>query len=346
MNSVVKADVERVILRNPEYFSKFVQSDLVITGASGFIGSWLVAAWICSRNFFGGSGKLVLTCRSTTAISSRFGTMPSDKDVILLDADIRELLIEHKMKNPVFIHAATASSARLNSEDPLEMINVIVEGTKRAIASAKQMNASKFVFLSSGAVYGGALRDGVPVGEDDLRGPDLRDRRFAYHEAKRLAELICQIEAQGSGIELAILRLFTFVGAYLPIDTHFAIGNFIKASLAGDTIAIKSDGKSVRSYQYAADLAALIVIVSMKSMQGSVYNVGSSRQVSILELANLVRDVMESNSGIEIQGMNTHTPNSFYVPDITRLENELSWNDTFALEDAILRTANALTDEY
>src|SRR5439155_15013778 len=115
------------------------------------------------------------------------------------------------------IHAATPASAKLNETDPLEMIDIVVAGTRHVTELAKQMGVKRFLFMSSGAVYGDQPHGVERVAEDFRGGPNPLELRSAYAEAKRLAELICVAAGRREGFEVVIARGFAFVGPFLPL---------------------------------------------------------------------------------------------------------------------------------
>jgi nucleoside-diphosphate-sugar epimerase len=137
-----------------------------------------------------------------------------------------------------------------------------------------------------------------------------------------------------------IARGFAFVGPHLPLDAHFAIGNFIRDALAGGPIRIRSDGTAVRSYLYAADLAVWLWTILVAGKSGQAYNVGGAEAVTMAELARRVRDELAPNSQIQqdrqpIPGQ----PVDRYVPDVSRAANELGLEPRITIEEAVSRTA-------
>jgi dTDP-glucose 4,6-dehydratase len=155
-----------------------------------------------------------------------------------------------------------------------------------------------------------------------------------------MAEHLSIAYAEPTHIEPVIARCFAFVGPHLPLDAHFAIGNFIRDAMAGRAIEIQGDGSPLRSYLYMSDLAAWLWTMLVRGAAGRAYNVGSDEAVSIRGLAERVADALRPGLPIRVgreaePGAETVT----YVPDISRARSELGLAVTVGLEEAIRRTA-------
>jgi UDP-glucuronate decarboxylase len=138
-----------------------------------------------------------------------------------------------------------------------------------------------------------------------------------------------------------IARCFAFVGRDLPLDVHFAIGNFIRDALYAQEIVVSGDGSAVRSYMDQRDLATWLLALLERGQAGQAYNVGSDDEISIRELANLVREVLAPTKPVKIAG-NAAAGNfrSRYVPSIDKAQRELRLRLTFPLREALLETAH------
>ncbi len=173
----------------------------------------------------------------------------------------------------------------------------------------------------------------------------IPDRDIAYLDpyraSKAEAELICKKFLQESDSHLIIARMFTFVGLYLPLDKNFAIGNFFKDCLLRREITVNSDGSSVRSYQSATDMVTWLITILMNGENGNVYNVGSSEEISIKSLAQLIREIFQNTCGLRILGDQTRDPvSSYYVPNITKAKEKLGLKNTIDLKSSILLMRN------
>jgi dTDP-glucose 4,6-dehydratase len=237
------------------------------------------------------------------------------------------------------IHAATEASAKLSSESPLLMLDTIIEGTRHTLELAKACKARKFLLTSSGAVYGKQPPEMTHVPEDYSGSPDPLDPRSAYGEGKRLAEQLCALYARRTAIEMKIARCFAFVGPYLPLDIHFAIGNFIRDALNGGPIVVKGDGTPRRSYLYAADLAIWLWTILFRGQSCRPYNVGGEESLSIEDVARCVQSQVSSDMPVEIREQQIPgKPAESYVPSIDRCRVELGLAIRVTLPAAIQRT--------
>ena len=181
------------------------------------------------------------------------------------------------------------------------------------------------------------------VSEDYCGAPDPADPSFFLGESKRAAELLCALYSKKYGIEPKIARCFSFVGPYLPLDIHYAIGNFIRDGLNGVPIRVNGDGTSYRSYLYAADLAIWLWTILFKGESCRPYNVGSEEAITIADLANTVADCFQKQIDVKIaKSPDPNKPPERYVPSTKRAQEECGLHQTIDLREGIRRTIYGL----
>jgi dTDP-glucose 4,6-dehydratase len=238
------------------------------------------------------------------------------------------------------IHAATENYPATVGPECLAVFDRNIQGTRRVLDFACSCGVRRFLLTSSGAVYGRQPSDLPCVPEEYAGGPDPLDVHLGYGQGKRVSEYLCALYAASHDLEIAIARCFAFVGPYLPLDSNFAIGNFLRDALAGGPIKIQGDGSPRRSYLYAADLAIWLWTILLRGTPCRAYNVGSDVEVSIAELAKKVVAVVNPQAEVHIAlPCDPNRPVARYVPAIRRVREELGLDVFVALDDAIARTA-------
>ncbi|MDB6024805.1 MAG: epimerase, partial [Verrucomicrobiales bacterium] len=247
-------DLDLVLTHTKGLWEELRGQKIFITGGTGFFGVWLLESFVWANEHLNLKAEALVLTRDIEKFAQKSPQLAKKSCLRFIAGDIRDFAFPSEQFAFV-IHAATDASAKLNDENPLLMLATVVEGTRRALDFAVHCGAKKFLLASSGAVYGSQPQDLVHVPEEFSGGPNQSDPRSAYGEGKRMAELLCAIYAKQIGIEAKIARCFAFVGPHLPLDSHFAIGNFIRDAMSGGPILIKGDGTPERSYLYAADLA-------------------------------------------------------------------------------------------
>ncbi len=310
---------------------------IYMTGGTGFVGAAMLEV-IAAANLRQGLGaSVVALSRDPDAFARRLPHLAEAPGIALVQGDVRTAQVEGRYD--VVIAGAADASAQLNRENPIAMIDTIVEGTRRTLALARASGAKRMLMMSSGAVYG-RFPPGVSlIDETATSAPDCLDPYYAYAEAKRMAELLCAISSARDGVEIPVARIFTLVGPRLPLDAHFAVGNFIRDALAGGPVRVGGDGTAVRSYLHSVDLCVWLFALLARGQSGRAYNVGSDQAVSIKALAETVAAAAPTPCGVTIAGRaDASNPINHYAPNISRAKSELGLNVTIPLGEAIART--------
>jgi len=337
MPALAAEDLDYVLEHAREAWGELADARIFITGGTGFFGCWLVETLAWAHDRLGLNSSMTVLTRSPEAFRAKAPHLASHRAVTLLAGDVCDFQFPHGGFTHV-VHAATPSSGSV-TRDHARMLEILVEGTRRTLDFAVAAGARRFLFTSAGAVYGTQPADMTHVPETYAGLPNTPDpHKNLYGEGKLRAEELC---ASYSGrLEPVIARCFTFVGPHLPLDIHFAIGNFIRDCLNGQRIEIRGDGTARRSYLYAADLAIWLWTMLARGEAGGIYNVGSEQDVSIAELARTVAAAIRPATEIHVAGVaHAGAPVDRYVPRTARARGELGLREGIGLREAIRRTA-------
>jgi nucleoside-diphosphate-sugar epimerase len=334
-------DLEHIFTHTRPLWDRIGGRRIFISGGTGFFGAWLLESLIyCNRKLRLDLSATVLT-RDPNAFRVRMPHLAVDPAIELLHGDVRDFALPDQVFEFV-LHGAVSTSAGAG-QNPGELLSTLIHGTERVLELAQTRGTKKFLFASSGAVYGKQPENLSHIPESYLGGPEWLDPNAAYGEGKRISEQLCSLAAAESGMDLAIARCFAFVGPHLPLDQHFAIGNFIADALAARNIAVRGDGTAVRSYLYAADLAIWLwtmLLGESESPRTLAVNVGSRDAISIGELAQLVVDELDPSLEVEIaQKPLPGASRAQYVPDVGKAESIFGLRPEISLREAIRRTA-------
>jgi nucleoside-diphosphate-sugar epimerase len=250
-------------------------------------------------------------------------------------------------RNDYVIHMASVTAEEsFNDIDPISKYRVLDRGAQLITSYCMHYNAKKILFTSSGAVYGEQDQIG-PIKETDRCYVDIEDPRvYALPLGKLSAEFAMSYIDKFTSTKACICRCFGFCGPGIPVDLHYAIGNFVQCALLGEDITIKSDGLSLRSYMDTRDLAHWIITLLFKETKYLIYNVGSDRSISIRRLAELAKEATSSSSRILVMNSDNSrlsNPRAMsYVPSIERARSE-GLELVFHVEDSIANYAKWVT---
>lgn len=300
--------------------SELENKHIFITGGTGTFGKWLIHEL---KNI---SCQLVILTRDTKRSMQVFPEHALG-NIRFAEGDVRDFQYPVGHFDYV-IHAATPVVSDKLSDT--ELTDIIVAGTKRVLDFATQSSCHRLLYVSSGAVYGKQPPELDRIPETYPCNPVT-----AYGKAKWIAENLCVI----SNVNCVIARCFAFVGPGMPLDAHFAIGNFIGCCMRNEPIVLKGDGTSLRSYMYSSDLAEWLLRLMIDGKSGEAYNVGSDNVISIKDLAELVCKLTDRQPDLlYITSRDKKQSPERYIPSNHKALYELDLKCRYSLKEAILRS--------
>ncbi|SMC29801.1 dTDP-glucose 4,6-dehydratase [Andreprevotia lacus DSM 23236] len=333
---LIAADFAR-LLPTPGRLAALHGKTVLLTGATGFFGRWLLAC--CDHLQAQG---VALTVVALSRDPERFLVQePHYRQAGWLRwcrGDVQSPIMLEAGPVDYILHAATDTSADAHKHK-LTIFNTVLDGGRHVLDLAAQRGCSRLLFTGSGAQYGPQRLDVARQPDDAAQACDPTQPGSAYGESKRALETLASLYAEQYGLECLFTRCFAFGGPGLSLDGHFAIGNFIRDALFRPEITVRSHTPVWRSYLYGADLAVWLLTLLVDGQAGMAYNVGSDQEILITQLAERARDLLAPGKLIVIADTANAGVGSRYVPDIARARAQgLSvWT---SLDDTILNTAN------
>ena len=342
MKPLPAADLEHILEHTRARWDTARGARFFLSGATGFFGAWLLESFVYCNYVLDLGMRATVLSRDPADALRRLPHLAEAPSLEWLQGDVRDVPLPAERFDYVLHGAAPTVGHAALAEG--ELTEILIHGTEHMLALAAACGARGFLHLSSGAVYGGQPANLSHIPEEYRGKLDWIDPSSSYAGGKRVSERLCGFRSSGSNLRSVSARCFAFVGPYLPLDAHFAIGNFIADAMADRPIMVKGDGTALRSYLYAADLAIWLWTMLLDPRSDGppfdAFNVGSSEAVTIAQLARTVADVLHPGLEVRIEGDSSlGTRRSVYVPATEKAERELGLRQWISLKEAIRRTA-------
>ena len=307
----------------------------VVTGGAGFLGSW-----VCGELLDRGAE---VTCVDdlVTGTTENVADLQADPRFRLCVADVcRPLHEQVRGRLDWVLHLASPASPRHYLALPLETLRAGSLGTFNALELAEAHDA-RFVLASTSEVYGDPLVHPQPEeywGNVNPVGP-----RGVYDEAKRFAEAATAAYRRDRGVDTGIARIFNTYGPRMRTDDGRVVPTFVSQALRGDPITVAGHGAQTRSLCFVSDTVAGLLALAASSLPGPV-NLGNDEEVTVLALAERIRDLLGSSSPIEFVDLPQDDP-QVRCPDITLASTELGWRPTVPLTEGLPSTLEWFRDQ-
>jgi nucleoside-diphosphate-sugar epimerase len=328
-------DLAHVLEHARVAFESLRGARLFITGGTGFFGHWLLESLLHANAAMQLQARATVLTRDAARFRAKSPHIADHAAIELVEGDAATFAFPQGQFTHV-LHAATDSGGQQAALRPGALAESIVGGTNHVLDFAEAYGAKRFLYTSTGAVYGRSTTL-LHTPESYAEDRHIELPADSYESAKRMAEQECFARASVGPV---VARCFAFVGPHLPLDQHFAIGNFIGAAMQDKTLHIKGDGTPRRSWMYMADLAAWLWTMLARGEAGRAYNVGSDAGMTIAEAALLTAATLRPGLGVQIDGTPVAAaPLNSYVPDVSRAREELGLDVRVPIQEALRRTA-------
>ncbi len=327
-------------------WNRIKNKTLVITGATGLIGSFFLDV-ILEKNI-----KNDLNCnvyalgRSIEKLQYRFSKYANDNCLHFVKYDVNEHFENNEIKKIDYVlHLASNTHPLQYSMDPIGTITTNIIGVYNMLDFSVKHNAVRFVFASSNEVYGENRGDVELFDENYCGYINCNTLRAGYPESKRCGEALCQAYLSKNGLDVVIPRLTRSYGPTMLMSDSKAISQFVKKSIAGEDIILKSKGNQYYSYQYVADSVSGLFYVLLCGEKGQAYNIADeSSDIMMKDLARILADINGKNvifevpDAVEAAGYSKATKARL---DGSRLKS-LGWKPRYNIKQGLERTISIL----
>ena len=303
-----------------------VAMNIVITGGSGFVGSYL-----CERLINDGHNLIVVDNLLTGSTENISDLMDND-NFSFIEHDVQNH-IEIENKVDYVLHFASAASPKAYTEHPVNTLKAGSIGTLNTLGLAKKHN-SQYLLASTSEVYGDPLIS--HQNEEYWGNVNPNGERSMYDEAKRFAEAAVATYSRSYDIKAKIVRIFNTYGPRMQLNDGRVVTNFIFQALQDNNITIYGDGSQTRSFSYVEDTVDGIISL-MQSNEYDVFNIGNPNEITVLELAQKIIELTNSKSEIVFKSLPSDDPKQ-RKPDISKAKSKLGWEPKVNLEDGLIKT--------
>jgi dTDP-glucose 4,6-dehydratase len=309
-------------------FSQLDGAHAVVTGAAGFLGSHL-----CTR-LIGHGARVTGIDNFITGRPDNLSHLAGEPAFTLVDYDVTNYM--HVPGDVDYIlHFASPASPVDYLRWPIQTMKVGALGTHKALGLARAKDA-RFMLASTSEVYGDPLVNPQP--EDYWGNVNPIGPRGVYDEAKRFAEALTLAYHRAHGIDVRISRTFNTYGTRMGVDDGRAVPAFFKAALSDEPLPVFGDGSQTRSLCYVDDQIEGLVRLLVSDHVGPV-NIGNPQEISMLELAEAIQDVVGNHPGIDFKPLPTDDP-KVRRPDMTLAKEVLDFEPQVGLREGLERTVD------
>ncbi len=301
---------------------------VLITGAAGFLGSHL-----CEK-FLSEGWEVIGLDNFITGTPDNISHLFENSKFTFIKYNVVNF-IYIKGKLDLILHFASPASPKDYFKHPIHTMKVDSIGTLNTLGLAKEKKA-RYVLASTSEVYGDPEIHPQPEtywGNVNPVGP-----RSVYDEAKRFAEALSMAYLREHGVDVRILRIFNTYGERMRVDDGRVIPSFVKSALEGKPIEIYGDGKQTRSFCYVKDLVNGIFMVATKDgIEGEIFNIGNPEEYTILETAQIIKELTGSSSPIVFKPPLQDDPKR-RRPDITKIKEKIGWEPKTPFKEGLKKT--------
>jgi nucleoside-diphosphate-sugar epimerase len=328
---MIEEDLQIILSGLKQFSSKISGKTFLVTGGSGFLGSW-----IC-ETLAGMKAKIICVDNLSSGLKENIEKLVEDKKIIFIEVDASSFDTNDHID--YIIHMASIASPLCYQKYPIETLDANTLGTKRMLDIARKNNAT-MLYTSTSEVYGETEK--IPTPENYYGYVNSYGPRSVYDEGKRVAEAYCYAYWKTFGTKVRIARIFNTYGPRLDAKQTSQYGRavikFIEQALSNKPVTIYGNGEQTRSFCYINDLIkGLIKMLLTSGLDGEVVNLGNDEEVTILELANKIISLTNSKSKIKFEALPKDDPKR-RCPDLSKARKILDYETKVPLDIGLKKT--------
>ena len=334
---IIRKDVKEIIKNLGDI--SFEDKTVLVTGGAGFLGSWICDVLVEQK------AKVICVDNLSSGLERNISHLLNCDNFKFMKYDVSYPLKLDEKKIDVVMHLASRASPLEFEKYPIEIIKANTLGTMNMLELARKYNA-RFLFASTSEVYGDAKV--IPTLETYTGDVNPVGIRSCYDKSKRCGEALCMAYLRQYDLNVRIARIFNTYGPRIRADGVYGrvIPRFITQALNNEPTTIFGDGNQTRSFCYVTDqIEGLLRLAWFDKCKGEIVNIGNPDEITILELAQIIKEITNSNSEIKFCSPMPDDPRR-RCPDISKAKKLLNWMPKVDLEDGLRRTVKWFMGRY
>ena len=347
MNRVIREDAEIILATMKENLEPLRDSLLLVTGAQGFLCSYLLDVISVVNDATGLGCRILAVDNQQSGVATRTAHLQGREDIEFRSADICTPL-DLEQKPDWILHGASVASPTFYRSFPLETLSVNIDGTRQLLDIARS-GVRSLLHVSTSEIYGDPDPAAIPTPESYRGDVSCTGPRACYDESKRVSETFCQIYYKQFGVPVKVVRPFNIYGPGIRLDDGRIVPDLVHAALNGEPLILYGDGRATRSFCYIRDAAEALLGLLLSDANGEAFNMGNPQEITIQELAELVAHVagppvlQVRHATNDDEDYLTDSPQR-RCPDIGKISASLGWSPSVELEEGIARTLRSFRD--
>jgi UDP-glucuronate decarboxylase len=343
LSEIVHRDLVQILKSNINW-DRFKNKTIFVSGGAGLLPSYLVQSLLYANRLHNLKLKVICMSRSLESVHKRLGYWMNDPFLKIIIHDVTRFIPNDIIPSDYVIHAASQASSKFYAIDPVGTLLTNTVGTQNLLEYAARSKAERFMFFSSGEVYGVPLYPMKPITETNYGHLDPMNVRSCYAESKRIGETMSVAWAKQYGLYTVVVRPFHTYGPAMAFDDGRVFADFVADVVFKRDIVIRGDGSEKRCFCYLADATVGFFSVLLNGLNCEAYNVANpSCEISIKNLAKLISNLFP-NRNIKIRFEDSNIKKNYLkssiikvLPSIKKIK-KLGWLPQTTLEEGFTKT--------